>query len=349
MNKRIDILRNALSENECAFISSYPNIFYFSGFTSEDAYLLISCDKKIIITDSRYIVQAKEQCPEFEIINISEGFSEIFKKITENDILYEEQDISVGFYISLKKLCSKKNFIPASNKISEFRRIKDKSEIKAIHQAEQLGDLAFEYILKLIKPDMTEISIAAELEYFFRKHGASKLSFDTVVASGYRSSMPHGTASEKKIQKGEFLTLDFGCVLDGYCSDMTRTVVMGEADAGQKEIYSLVLAAQKAGIESAFSGKKCSEVDAAARKVIEDAGYGKYFSHSLGHSVGIEIHENPNFSPKSKDFAEGGNVITVEPGIYIEDFGGVRIEDIIVIGSDFVENITKSEKELIII
>lgn len=349
MNSRIDSLRNTLSENECVFISSYPNIFYFSGFTAEDAYLLISCDKKTIITDSRYVVQAKEQCLEFEIINISEGFSEIFRKYAKNDILYEEKDISVGFYINLKKLCGTKNFIPASDKISSFRRIKDKAEIKAIHQAEQLGDLALEYILKLIKPDMTENSIAAEIEYFFRKHGASRLSFDTVAASGYRSSMPHGTASKKKIQSGELLTLDFGCVLDGYCADMTRTVAVGNVSDYEKEIYNIVLKAQNEALEKMKIGMKCADIDSLARSVIDAEGYGKCFGHSLGHSVGIEIHEAPNFSPKSEDIFTEGNVITVEPGIYIDNRFGVRIEDMVAAYDGEIINLTASPKELIIL
>ena len=181
-----------------------------------------------------------------------------------------------------------------------------------------------------------------------RKNGASRTSFDTIVASGVRSSMPHGVASGEVIEDGDFVTMDFGCVLDGYCSDMTRTVVVGHCSEKQREIYDVVLKAQLAAIAEAAAGKKCSDIDSAARGIIEDAGYGKNFGHSLGHSVGIEIHEMPCFAPKSGDVAEKNNVITVEPGIYIENFGGVRIEDVIVIG-ETAQNLTKSAKELIII
>lgn len=349
MNRRIDALRKTLSDGECVFISSYPNIFYFSKFTSGDAYLIISHDKTVIITDSRYTVQAKEQCPDFEIWDISKGIAAAFDEFSENTVFYEEKDISVGFYINLKKRCTTKTFVPASDKISIFRRIKDKDEIKTIHQAEQLGDLAFEHIIKIIKPGMTEIEVATELEYFLRKNGALKLSFDTVAASGYRSSMPHGVASKKEIKNGEFLTLDFGCILDGYCSDMTRTVAVGYISEQEKEVYDIVLKAQEEALKQMKIGMKCSEIDGIARNIITKAGYGENFGHSLGHSVGIEIHEAPNFSSKSPDVFAEGNVITVEPGIYIDNHFGVRIEDVVAAVDGEIINLTSSPKELIII
>lgn len=349
MDKRILALRSILSDGEFVLISSYPNIFYYSGFTSEDAYLIISKDEAIIITDSRYTVQAKEQCPEFKLINISEGFYKIINGIDEATILFEEKDISVGFYLNLKKNCQTKTFLPAGDKISCFRQKKDAFEISKIKAAEELGDAAFSYILEHIKPGMTELEVATEIEYFMRKNGAWKTSFETVVASGYRSSMPHGTASSKVIEKGEFLTLDFGCVLDGYCSDMTRTVAVGNISQEEKDIYNLVLKAQNEALEKMQIGMKCSDIDALARDVIEKAGYGREFGHSLGHSVGIEIHESPNFSAKSTDIFEKGHVITVEPGIYIDEKFGVRIEDVVAATDDGIINITKSPKELIIL
>lgn len=233
--------------------------------------------------------------------------------------------------------------------ISEQREIKDEEEIAKIRAAEKLGDEAFSYVLNFIKPGISELDVAFELEFFMRKNGASGLSFDTIAASGIRSAMPHGVASEKIIEKGDLLTLDFGCVLDGYCSDMTRTVAVGSIDSKGKEIYETVLAAQKAGLEYIAKGKVCSGADAAARKVITEAGYGKNFGHALGHSVGIEIHESPTLSPKCDKILVPGNVVTVEPGIYIENFVGVRIEDLVLITDSGVENFTHSEKELIIV
>lgn len=346
---RIEKLRSKMTDCDGFYITGKANVFYYSGFKSEDAALLVTSDRAFIITDSRYTIQAAEQAPDFEMYNISGGLSKLFETVKPEKLGYEENYITVAEFEKLKKASPKTCFFAAGAIISEPRKIKEPCEKEKIRQAEALGDAAFSHVLNILHVGMTEKEAAFEIEMFMKKNGASALSFETIAASGLRSAMPHGTASDKIIERGDFLTLDFGCILDGYCSDMTRTVVFGEADGRQKEIYSVVFEAQRAGISAVKSGRKCSEIDMAARKVIENAGYGNYFSHSLGHSVGIEIHENPNFSPKSPDIAEFGNVITVEPGIYIENFGGVRIEDIIIIEPDFVENITNSEKELIII
>lgn len=350
MQSRIDKLRSLLNDDEAALISGYPNIFYYSGFTSEDAYLLISHDMQLLITDSRYTIQAKEQAAGFEIIDIKTGFDNVFSRVKESRIGYEEDKMTVGEYKRLwKKLAPHQDFIRLQKTINEPRRIKDFEEIKKIAEAEKIGDMAFEYILPRIKAGRTEREIALELEFFMKKQGASALSFDTIAASGKRSAMPHGMASGKVIEKGDFLTLDFGCVFEGYCSDMTRTVVVGNADERQREIYDIVLSAQKSAIEAVCEGRRCSDIDAAARDIIKNAGYGDNFGHGLGHSVGIEIHEMPSFSPKCRDIIENGNVITVEPGIYIESFGGVRIEDLIVVENGRARNLTFSPKELIIL
>jgi len=347
--KRLEALRKVMSEFDAFYITGKANIFYYSGFTSEDAALVITPDRAVIISDSRYTVQAKEQAKGFEFFNISEGLEKIFSEIKAKRIGYEENYLTVGAFERLKKSAVGKEFFNAGDLISKPRREKEPEEIEKIRLAEELGDAAFSHILKHLHVGMSEKEAAFEIETFMKKNGASGLSFETIVASGLRSAMPHGTASDKIIGTGDFVTMDFGCVLDGYCSDMTRTVVMGKADERQKEIYNVVLQAQNTAISSIKEGVACADVDAVARKVIEDAGYGQYFSHSLGHSVGIEIHESPNFSPKSNDFVKVGNVITVEPGIYIEGFGGVRIEDIVAITPKNVANLTKSKKDLIII
>lgn len=331
------------------FISSYPNIFYYSGFESEDGYLLVTREKRILITDSRYTVQAKEQSPGFEILNISDGLKNAFLKINEKNIGFENEAVTVGEFERIKAAAPDKNFISAQSEINAPRRIKDEGEIKKIAEAERLGDEAFSHILNIIKPGMTENGVALELEFFMKKHGASALSFDTISASGVRGAMPHGRASDKTIEKGELLTLDFGCVFEGYCSDMTRTVAVGEPSDIMKNVYGIVLKAQLAALNEISAEKKCSDIDAAARKVIADAGYGKNFGHSLGHSVGIEIHESPNLSPKCDDLTEPGHILTVEPGIYIEGVGGVRIEDLIAVKDGGAVNLTHSPKELIIL
>ena len=345
MDKRIEKLVSTVAHGQGVLINSKANIFYYSGFTSEDCLLYISDSRRALLTDSRYTLQAKEETSGFEII--SDNISDYLKSADEQCILFEEDYLTVGEKQRLCKKLDTKEFVPFQESISKPRYIKDSGEIKKINAAEALGDAAFEHILKVIKPGISEKDVALELEYFMKKNGASALSFDTICASGVRSSMPHAAASDKIIKSGEFITLDFGCVLEGYCSDMTRTVVVGKATAAQREIYNLVLKAQKSAIDVLMPALPCAAADKAARDIIDSGGYGKNFGHSLGHSVGIEIHESPNLSPKSKDILSAGNVVTVEPGIYIENFGGVRIEDLVVITETGTENLTRSPKELL--
>lgn len=348
MRRRVDRLCERLHDNEAVFITGRPNIFYYSGFTSEDAYLLISHDTCLIITDSRYTIQAHEQAKGFEVLDIKDGFEKVFSRTNAKYIGYEENIMSVREYKHIRsRLRQNQDFIEMQNLIDEPRKIKDEKEIKKIAEAESIGDEAFSHILNEIKPGKTEKEIALELEFFMKRQGAEALSFDTIAASGKRSAMPHGVATDKKIEEGDFLTLDFGCVFEGYCSDMTRTIVIGKASERQKEIYNTVLNAQTSAIDVIHEGIPCSEVDNIARSIINEAGYGDKFGHGLGHSVGIEIHESPSFAPKCNEKVRNGNVITVEPGIYIDGFGGVRIEDLIAVHDGTVTNLTHSPKELI--
>jgi len=343
---RTDKIREQLLDNEGVIISGFANIFYYSGFTSEDASLVITKNRNILFTDSRYIVQAKNQATNFEIYDTANGTEDIWKSINVDTLGFEEDIVTVAEFARYQKLSKK--LVPMSKKLLSPRMVKDAFETERIKRAEELSCEALSYTLEKIKVGMTEKEVASVLEYYMRKNGADKTSFETIVASGVRSSMPHGVASDKVIENGDFLTIDFGCVLDGYCSDMTRTFVVGSCSDMQKEIYDTVLKAQLSALKEIKIGKKCADIDKVARDVIEKAGYGKNFGHSLGHSVGIEIHENPNFSPRSIDVVKKGNVITVEPGIYIENFGGVRIEDVVAIG-ETVENLTNFSKDLIII
>lgn len=348
MTNRVEKLRKKLNADEGVLISSKANIFYYSGFTSEDAMLYISKEKATLLTDSRYTVQAKLEAVDFEpVINKTKEF---IKEIKEERIYIEESYLTVKIKDQLQKLLPGKEILSGQEMISGLRQIKDEEEIRRIKAAEDLGCLALSHILKLLKPGVKERDIALELEIFMKKNGASALSFDTICASGIRSAMPHGTATDKEIKKGEFVTLDFGCVLDGYCSDMTRTIITGGvSDSRQAEIYDIVLKAQLRALEIIKADLPCSEADKAARDIIREAGYGECFGHSLGHSLGIEIHENPNLSEKSKDVLKEGNVVTVEPGIYIEGLGGVRIEDVAVITENGYINLTTAPKELIIL
>ena len=343
---RTDKIRVFLQDGEGVIISGYPNIFYYSGFTSEDAFLVITKDRQIIATDARYTVQAKHQAAGFEVYDIENGLKKLFDGVDEKIFGFEENIVTVKDFAIFQKFTKK--LVPMSQKLCEPRKVKDRIEIEKIAQAEELAKDALLHTYKNIKVGMTEREVALMIDFYMMSEGASKPSFDTIVASGVRSAMPHGVASDKPICRGDFVTIDFGCILDGYCSDMTRTFVMSEASGRQREIYNIVLNAQETAISEVACGRQCADIDKVARDIIEKAGYGKEFGHSLGHSVGIEIHETPNFSPKSTDITEEGNVITVEPGIYVEGFGGVRIEDVVVVGEK-TRNLTDFNKELIII
>ena len=347
--RRIDKLRELLKENEAAYITAYPDIFYYSGFQSPDARLIISKKHALIITDSRYLIQARHQAPELEVYDIKNKLDGAFGIVGAPVIGYQEEHISAAALARAQKAAPESEFICMQECISGVRRIKEKGEIDRLRAAEELGDAAFSHILSFIKAGVSERDIALELEFFMRKNGASGLSFETIVASGARSAMPHGVASSKIIEKGDLVTLDFGCVLDGYCSDMTRTVAVGCLCERGKEIYSVVKRAQAAALGAVCEGAELKAVDAVARNIITDAGYGDNFGHSLGHSVGIEIHETPCFSPRAEGTVRSGNVITVEPGIYIEGFGGVRIEDLTAVYDGKTEILSKSTKELLTI
>ena len=347
MQSRIDKLIAAVGDRNAVFISGYPNIYYYSGFSSEDAWLIISADRRILITDSRYFVQAAQQAPDFDIVKYEDGWEKIFKAVPEKDIYIEENVMTYGFYQELKKKAGDKRFHGAQSVIDAPRRNKDKDELKIIAEAEEIASRAFLYMLERMHPGQTEREIALELEMYMKQQGASRLSFETIAASGVRGAMPHGVASDKTVEKGELLTLDFGCVYKGYCSDMTRTVVFGSPDAKQREIYDIVLKAQTAALDGIYKGISCSAADLLAREIIKDAGYEKNFGHALGHSVGIEIHEKPVFSPKSKDTLEEGNVLSVEPGIYIEGWGGVRIEDLIAVIDGKIVDLSTASKTMI--
>ena len=237
-----------------------------------------------------------------------------------------------------KELTQVKEWVPLGSALKELRQIKSEEELDNLRQAEHIGDMAFGKILDFIKPGLTELEIRAELEYYMMKLGAEGTSFDTIVASGLHSSMPHAIPSEKKIENGDFITMDFGCRYHGYCSDMTRTIVVGKANEKQKEIYQLVLKANRVTESLLHAGMVCKEVDKIARDIITDAGYGEYFGHGLGHSVGLEIHES---------VLKSNMLMTVEPGVYVPGFGGVRIEDMVIIRQDGIENLAHSNKELI--
>ena len=347
---------NALLESknlDAVLVSDGYNMRYLSGFTGATGYLLITKNSKTLFTDSRYTVAATAQAPDYTVVEV-DAARDYCRFI--NEVLSAEGIVTLGFeanqvrystYVNLKDRLKVKELVPLGGELADLRRIKTTEEIALHRQAEHIGDIAFEEILKELKPGVTELEVAAKLEYIMKMNGADKLSFDSIIASGVNSSKPHAEPGHKKIESGDFVTMDFGCVYNGYCSDMTRTVVVGKANAKQKEIYNTVLAAQLAVLDMLKPGLKGKEYDKVARDVIYGAGYEGYFGHGLGHSVGLEIHENPRFSMIEEDIVEAGMIMTVEPGIYIPDFGGVRIEDMVVLTENGYENLTNSRKELI--
>ena len=227
--------------------------------------------------------------------------------------------------------------------------VKDQAELEKLERAEAIGDAAFSHIVNLIKPGISEAEIALELEFFMKKQGASGLSFDTIVAGGPNSSMPHAQVTERRIQQGEFVTMDFGCVYQGYCSDMTRTVAVGEPSEEMRQVYQIVLEANRRAMEQIREGQTCSFIDSLARDYIREQGYGDYFGHGLGHGVGLDIHEEQRFSPKCDVVTKEHMAITVEPGIYLPGKFGVRIEDLVVVTKDGYETLSHSAKELMIL
>ena len=354
---RVERLKNLLKEEklDAVFLASPANIRYFSGFSGADSYVYFSAEKQVILTDSRYTLQAEEEGDGFQVLTI--GGDRAYGVLLA-ELLQDDGAQTLGFedgamlYSSVRGLQEKagipaQNWIPLGEKLAALRAVKSEQEIEWIARTEAIGDAAFTHILDFLKPGVTEMQVAAELEYFMRMQGADGTSFDTIVASGYHSAMPHAIPTEKVLEAGDFVTMDFGCKYKGYCSDMTRTVVMGKASEKQKEIYQIVLEAQLAALDGLCPGKTGAQVDRLAREVIEKAGYGAYFGHGLGHSVGLEIHEKPALSWRDETVLQAGILETVEPGIYVPGVGGVRIEDLTVLTEGGFRNLTHSPKELI--
>ncbi|MBP2642282.1 MAG: ypdF [Firmicutes bacterium] len=349
MISRLMHLRNFLDKKQVdgVLISSIENIRYFSGFTGSSGVLLISGETAKLITDFRYIEQAGQETSGFEIVrhgsNLYATVKAEINKLGLHHIGFESQYLTVDSYNAANQ--TESDFVAVD--LDELRMVKDKNELAAIRQAVKIADLGFEHILTKFKPGVTENRLALELEFFMRKNGAEKLAFDTILVSGKKSALPHGTPSDKVIEVGDFVTMDFGALYKGYHSDMTRTIVIGKATSKQRQIYHVVHSAQIKAAKAIKPGMSGKEVDKVARKIIADAGYADYFGHGLGHGVGLAIHEAPRLSPMGEVVLASGMVVTVEPGIYIPDWGGIRIEDTVVVTADGVEILTASSKELI--
>ncbi len=346
-------IRKTLKSGDAAFITSESSRRYLSGFAASDGFIVITENDAVFFADGRYIEAAENEIKDMGV-RLFSGLSSIKDYLESSKIkrlFIETDDLSVSALKSYRKAFQIK--ISTSKTLSDnllrLRMIKTEAEIENIKAAQKITDAAFSHILNYIKVGMTEKDVALELEFFMRRMGSEGVSFDTIAVSGKNSSLPHGVPSEKKIQSGDFLTMDFGAVINGYRSDMTRTVAVGNISDEQRAVYETVLKAQKTALSKIKAGKICSDIDKFARDIIDNAGYKGAFCHSLGHSVGLDIHEHPNFSPKCNVRIEKNMVLTVEPGIYLRDKFGVRIEDLVVVTENGVINLTKSSKELIII
>lgn len=345
-----------ISRDTAVMLTSPHNMQYFSGFSGGEGVALLCADNSYIIVDSRYTGIAKEEAfSDFEVLEFgikSPLFEIINEKLNINNInfvLFEDSYMTVSDCEAYKNNLKNFEFIPKSNDIERLRMIKSEEELNYIRYAEQIGVDAFNHVLKYIRCGVSEIEIAAELEYFMKKQGADGTSFDTIVLSAERTALPHGMPSERKFEKGDFVLMDFGCKYKGYCSDMTRTVAIGTPSKQQNEIYETVKQAQQIGLDTIKSGIPGSAPDRAARDYIALKGYGEYFGHSLGHGVGLMIHELPNLSTKSDIILEENMIVSCEPGIYIYGLGGVRIEDLVCVKQDGIENLTNLSKDLIIL
>lgn len=350
----IERLSTELKNGEAFLIVSPENRRYLTGFDSTDGYLFVTSTSAAFFTDSRYIEAAHAKvCGCNEIILLKSFKIQIPDYAEKNGIkkIYTEATrLSVSQFAEISKAFSCEVAAEkADEEINRMRRCKREFEKQRIISAQRIAEKAFDHILGFIREGVSEKEIALELDYFMLRNGADGLSFETIAVSGKNSSMPHGVPGKKKIEKGDFITMDYGAIVDGYHSDMTRTVAVGEVSSKQAEIYETVLKAQLASLEILAPSVSCRNADFAARNIIEAAGYGDCFGHGTGHGVGIDIHEAPTVSFRSEQILEEGDIVTVEPGIYICGEFGVRIEDMAYINDKSYENLTKSEKSLIIL
>jgi len=341
-------------EADGLLLTSRYSRFYAAEFDIAEGVAVVSKNGCRYFTDSRYIESAQNGIKSFEVIQTDRSMP--FNKLINNAIAdfgitklgYEEDYLTVGEFLNFEKNLQAE-LVPMNKQIHSFRAVKEDWELDIMRKAQEITDKAFAQVLSKIKAGLTEKQLQAELIYCLYSNGADGLSFDPIVVSGPNTSMPHGVAGDRVIQEGDFITMDFGALYGGYCADMTRTVAVGYATEEMKTVYHTVLEAQLAGIAATKAGVTGKEIDGAARKVIEEAGYGAYFGHGYGHSLGLEIHEPPNCNPSGETVMEAGMVTSAEPGIYLPGKFGVRIEDVVIFTENGNENITRSPKNLIIV
>ena len=354
MRSRIKRLQKILKdENLDAFLVTYlPHVRYLSGYTGSNGIMLITPNSSNFLTDFRYQEQSKKQVQGSKITvvqrDLYSGLPDVpGLKSKRIKLGYEAEFVSCKVYRKLKTLLPACLLVPMEQSVETLTIRKDREEIENIKKAAEITDLVFSEILDIIKPGVIELDLAAEIEYRMKGFGSSTPYYETIVASGKRAALPHGVASNKKIKRGDFVTMDFGAVWDGYTADLTRTVVLGKATQRQKAIYNTVFKAQQYATSKVKAGIKACDLDKIARDIIKKAGYSKYFGHGLGHGIGLLIHDNPAINPTNQQVLEPGMIITIEPGIYIPNWGGVRIEDDVLVTQRGYEVMTISDRELL--
>lgn len=338
-------------------ITSESNLRFLTAFGCDNAYLLVTRNGSIFLTDGRYIEAARqtvEGCRSAELKDADAQICEYAKKFNCASIAIETEKVTVARNRAFSKAFKAENIRLINDDklnlyLSVLRSMKTEEELANIRRAQAVAEAAFDHVIKHIKPGVTERDIALAIDFYMLRNGAEKTAFDTVAVSGANTSLPHGVPTNKRVESGDFVTMDFGAVCGGYCSDMTRTVAVGEISDKQKNVYDIVLSAQRAAIAAVHDMATCKEVDAAARNIISAAGYGAAFSHSTGHGVGLDIHEFPQVSQKSNQILRSSQLVTIEPGVYLADEFGVRIEDMVVVTADGCDNLTDTPKELIIL
>ncbi len=345
----------AAAQADAFLIVNGVNRRYLTGFTSSAGWLLVTRDEAELLVDSRYIEAARAQAKNCTVRTFTKMFDTLRERMTAHGVktvMVEQSYTTLAAWANLKEKLAGFTLLDSDEldrAIGALRQIKTEADLDSLRQAQQITEDAFAYMLTYLKPGVTERDAALELEMFMRRRGAERVAFDLIVVSGAKSSMPHGVPGDKVIEPGDFVTMDTGCVVGGMHSDMTRTVAIGFVTEEQRKVYNTVLQAQENAIAAVRAGVACCDVDEAARSVIRDAGYGPYFGHSTGHSVGYEIHETPNFAPASEAIAEENMVLTIEPGIYLPGKFGVRIEDMVRVTKDGCEDLTHAPKDLIIL
>lgn len=354
-DQRLERLRQKLrEENLPAVLVQNPlNVGYLSGFTGSTAVLLVTPDRQVFITDSRYAVQSARECEGWELA-LTGGSGTYPDKIAEQiqalglrQMAVEADFVTVAGLEGLQKKLEGVELKPSAELVTPLRRVKDAEEIRILRAACEIADRAFQYALTLLRPGVSERDVALDLDYWMAKNGADREGFETIVVSGPNSALPHGRPSGKPLERGDFVTLDFGVRVSGYTSDITRTVVLGPASEKQREVYQVVLEAEQAAVAALRPGVEGKAVDQIARDHITAKGYGQYFGHGLGHGIGRHVHDHPCLAQTSTLTLEAGIVTTVEPGIYIEGWGGVRIEDDVLVTDSGPEVLTHAPRELI--